>query len=140
MKKVYRKYPNRRIYDTDQKRYVNLDDIKAAILKMHSVEVKDSKSGEDVTNTVLLQIIGKQESESATKTVTAQTLMNLIQIYENPLSHAMAPYLENFLKMLQGMPDITPSENNAFFNPFIPQGDATKTQDFWGQWMKQFQR
>lgn len=52
-----RKYPNRRFYDVTRSRHVTLQDLHEAILEGHSVEVLDSKSGEDITNVILVQIL-----------------------------------------------------------------------------------
>lgn len=52
-----RKYPNRRLYDTSARRYVNLDDLAAMIRKGTEVQVVDAKTGEDLTRVVLTQII-----------------------------------------------------------------------------------
>lgn len=52
-----RKYPNRRFYDVTRSRHVTLQDLHEAILEGHSIEVMDSKSGEDITNVILVQIL-----------------------------------------------------------------------------------
>jgi len=54
---VIRKYPNRRLYDTSARRYVNLDDLAAMIRQGTEVQVVDAKTGDDLTRVVLTQII-----------------------------------------------------------------------------------
>jgi len=54
---VIRKYPNRRLYDTSSRRYVNLDDLAALIRKGTELQVLDARTGEDLTRIVLTQII-----------------------------------------------------------------------------------
>ena len=54
---VIRKYPNRRLYDTSSRRYVNLDDVAALVRQGAELQVVDAKSGEDLTRVVLTQII-----------------------------------------------------------------------------------
>lgn len=54
---VIRKYPNRRLYDTSSRRYVNLDDVAALVRKGRDFQVVDAKTGEDLTRVVLTQII-----------------------------------------------------------------------------------
>lgn len=56
-----RKYVNRRLYDTSQSRYVNLDDLRRLIIDGDSIQVRDQASGDDITASVLLQIIGESQ-------------------------------------------------------------------------------
>lgn len=55
--KLIRKYVNRRLYDTTQSRYVNLDDLRRLIIAGSDIKVIEQSSGQDITTTVLLQII-----------------------------------------------------------------------------------
>ena len=59
--RVIRKYANRRLYDTEQSRYVTLEDLRTLILEEVPFRVEDAKSGEDLTRTILLSIIIEQE-------------------------------------------------------------------------------
>ena len=61
--RILKKYPNRRLYDTEQSQYVTLDDVRKMILGKDPVKVLDSKTGKDLTRSVLLQIIAEQEAE-----------------------------------------------------------------------------
>jgi polyhydroxyalkanoate synthesis repressor PhaR len=56
--RVIRKYVNRRLYDTQESRYVNLDDLRRLILDDNEIRVTDRASGDDITTPVLLQIVG----------------------------------------------------------------------------------
>ena len=56
--RVIRKYVNRRLYDTQESRYVNLEDLRRLILEGHEIRVTDRASGDDITTPVLLQIVG----------------------------------------------------------------------------------
>ncbi|MDX1397855.1 MAG: polyhydroxyalkanoate synthesis regulator DNA-binding domain-containing protein, partial [Oceanospirillum sp.] len=60
--RVIRKYANRRLYDTSESRYVTLEDIKLLVINKEEFRVEDSKSGEDLTRNILLQIITEQEN------------------------------------------------------------------------------
>ncbi|MGB1881395.1 MAG: polyhydroxyalkanoate synthesis repressor PhaR, partial [Gammaproteobacteria bacterium] len=62
-KRVIKKYPNRRLYDTDQSKYVTLSDVRKLVLEGIPFTVVDKKSGEDITRNILLQIIIEQEEE-----------------------------------------------------------------------------
>ena len=57
--RILKKYPNRRLYDTQQSEYVTLDDVRKMILGKDPVKVLDSKTGKDLTRSVLLQIIAE---------------------------------------------------------------------------------
>ena len=59
----FKKYPNRRLYDIQQSKYVTVEDIRLLVLTGETITVKDSKSEKDLTRTVLLQIIAEQEDE-----------------------------------------------------------------------------
>ena len=62
-KRVIKKYPNRRLYDTEESRYVTLTDIKKLVTERIHFSVTDKKTGEDITRSILLQIITEQEEE-----------------------------------------------------------------------------
>lgn len=59
--RVIRKYVNRRLYDTKESRYVNLDDLRRLILEGNEIRVTDRASGDDITTPVLLQIVGDSQ-------------------------------------------------------------------------------
>lgn len=59
--RIIRKYVNRRLYDTTESRYVNLEDLRRLILEGHEIRVTDRASGSDITTPVLLQIIGDSQ-------------------------------------------------------------------------------
>ncbi len=61
MTRVIRKYPNRRLYDTQESRYVTLSDIRDLVQDEQDVVVIDKKSGNDITRSILLQVIAEQE-------------------------------------------------------------------------------
>ena len=64
--RLVRKYVNRRLYDTTQSRYVNLDDLRKLIIEGAALRVVDQASGDDITTSVLLQIIGDTQRSGAT--------------------------------------------------------------------------
>ena len=61
MARVIKKYPNRRLYDTAQSRYVTLSDIKNLVSEETDLVVIDNNSGDDITRLVLLQVVSEQE-------------------------------------------------------------------------------
>ena len=105
-----KKYPNRRLYDTAQSQYVNIDYIKALVKARTEFNVVDSKSGEDVTKTILLQIISESETNEQQSILTNKLLMQLIRFYDSDMQVFLREYLEqslvNFMEQqdqLQGM-------------------------------------
>ena len=105
-----KKYPNRRLYDTAQSQYVNMDYIKALVKARTEVNVVDSKSGEDVTKTIRLQISSESETNEQQSILTNKLLMQLIRFYDSDMQVFLREYLEqslvNFMEQqdqLQGM-------------------------------------
>lgn len=61
--RVIKKYPNRRLYDTEESRYITLADVRDLVLSKTEFVVVDKKSGHDITRAILLQIIIEQEQQ-----------------------------------------------------------------------------
>src|SRR5471032_1193838 len=78
--RVLKKYPNRRLYDTHLSTYITLADVKAMVLSAESFEVRDAKSGEDLTRSILLQIILEEES-GGVPIFSAAMLSQIIRFY-----------------------------------------------------------
>ncbi len=62
MARVVKKYPNRRLYDTETSAYITLAEVKQFVLAYEHFQVQDARSGEDITRSILLQIILEEES------------------------------------------------------------------------------
>jgi len=92
--RLIRKYTNRRLYDPASSRHVTLEDIRQLIVDGDDVRVVDEKSGEDITRSILLQIVSEQE-QSGRPILTPALLTQLIRLYGNPLQAAMARFLES---------------------------------------------
>lgn len=91
--RVIKKYPNRRLYDTDTSTYITLADVKALVMTSAPFVVRDAKSGEDLTRSILLQIILEEEAGGAPM-FTEPVLANIIRFYGNALQGFMGSYLE----------------------------------------------
>lgn len=98
MRKI-KKYPNRRLYDTSKSTYITLDDVKALVLGLERFVVVDSKTEEDLTRSILLQIIMEQEGDDGGSVMTNEVLMSLIRFYGQPLRGEMSKYLESSIKV-----------------------------------------
>jgi polyhydroxyalkanoate synthesis repressor PhaR len=79
-KRVIKKYPNRRLYDTEESHYVTLTDIKKLVTEQIPFSVIDKKTGEDITRSILLQIITEQEEEGQ-PLFTVEALEQIIGFY-----------------------------------------------------------
>lgn len=104
--RVIKKYPNRRLYDTSTSSYVALADVKQLVMKQASFRVLDAKSGEDLTRSILLQIILEHESEGA-PILTEQVLANIIRFYGHSMQGFMGSFLEkNVQTFMDSMPSL----------------------------------
>jgi len=103
--RVIKKYPNRRLYDTSSSSYVALADIKQLVMHNTPFRVVDAKSGEDLTRSILLQIILEHEAEGS-PILTEQVLANIIRFYGHSMQGFMGAYLE---KNVQTFMDNVPS-------------------------------
>ncbi|MET4160433.1 MAG: polyhydroxyalkanoate synthesis repressor PhaR [Marinobacterium sp.] len=92
--RILRKYTNRRLYDTSRSCYVTLEDVKQLVLSGEKFQVQDSKTGNDLTRNILLQIISEQEAEGHGTLLTNQVLQQLIRFYGDSMQGMMSQYLE----------------------------------------------
>ncbi len=97
--RIIKKYPNRRLYDTAESRYITLADVRNLVLQEIVFDVIDKKSGADITWSVLLQVIGEQKHQGA-EVLTRDFLAQLIRTFETGTSDIMAVHLEQSLNLL----------------------------------------
>jgi polyhydroxyalkanoate synthesis repressor PhaR len=100
--RIIKKYPNRRLYDTKSSSYVTLTEIKHLVMEGQPFVVRDAKSGEDLTRSLLLQIILEEESAGAPM-FTEAVLANIIRFYGHAMQGHMGAYLESNLQSLMMM-------------------------------------
>ena len=96
--RIIKKYPNRRLYDTEISSYITIEDVRQLIVDGETFEVRDAKSGEDLTRSVLLQIIAEHESEGE-PVLSTQLLSQIIRFYGDSLQGFMGNYLERSMQM-----------------------------------------
>ena len=96
--RIIKKYPNRRLYDTEISSYITIEDVRQLIVDGEDFEVRDAKSGEDLTRSVLLQIIAEHESEGE-PVLSTQLLSQIIRFYGDSLQGFMGNYLERSMQM-----------------------------------------
>lgn len=91
---IIKKYANRRLYDTGRSSYVTLDDLCEMVKEGHDFVVQDAKSGDDLTRTVLTQIIVDQESKGEENLLPTDFLRKLIGFYGGENGNLIPNYLE----------------------------------------------
>jgi polyhydroxyalkanoate synthesis repressor PhaR len=91
--RIIKKYPNRRLYDTETSSYITLNDVKKLVLEHVQFRVEDAKSKEDLTRSILLQIILDEESAGAPM-FSCDMLTQIIRFYGNAMQGMMGSYLE----------------------------------------------
>lgn len=96
--RVIKKYPNRRLYDTVESRYITLADVRTLVVKKIDFVVIDKKSGEDITRTILLQVITEQEQQGEA-VMSPDFLSQVIRSYGKVVPGFAAHYLEQSMKL-----------------------------------------
>jgi polyhydroxyalkanoate synthesis repressor PhaR len=97
-KRVIKKYPNRRLYDTNESKYVTLSDVRKLVLEETPFCVIDKKTGEDITRNILLQIIIEQE-EGGEPMFSTDALQQMIGFYGNSARSLAGDFLRNSVHM-----------------------------------------
>src|SRR5580765_2966828 len=140
--RVIKKYPNRRLYDTDISSYITIEDVRQLIVDGEEFEVRDAKTGEDLTRQVLLQIIAEHEQDGE-PVLTTPMLSQMIRLYGDSMQGFMGNYLERamhlfteqqaqFRQQLGGMLGPTPW---TMMNQM-----AERNMDVWKEMQQQFLR
>ena len=80
--RIIKKYPNRRLYDTEHSKYVTLEDIRMLVIENKEFVVVDAKSKQDITKNILLQIVVEKENKG-NSFFSIETLTRIIRSYEN---------------------------------------------------------
>jgi polyhydroxyalkanoate synthesis repressor PhaR len=96
--RVIKKYPNRRLYDTVESRYITLDDVRRLVLEGVEFGVIDKRSQQDITRPVLLQVIAELEQRSGT-VLSQDFLAQLIRSHNAGLEGVLSTYLEQSLRL-----------------------------------------
>jgi polyhydroxyalkanoate synthesis repressor PhaR len=96
--RVIKKYPNRRLYDTVESRYITLSDIRRLVLDKVEFVVIDKKTQEDITRSILLQVIAEQEHQGE-PLMSQDFLSQVIRSYGGAMQGFVGSYLEQSLKL-----------------------------------------
>ena len=96
--RTIKKYPNRRLYDTKESRYITLNDIRQLVIEEEDFEVIDKKTGKTITRSVLLHVIAEQE-ENGDSVMSQDFLAHIIRAYNGQLPQIVRGYLEGSLRL-----------------------------------------
>jgi len=96
--RTIKKYPNRRLYDTEESRYITLADVRSLVVRKIEFVVIDQKSGEDITRSILLQVITEQEQQGEA-VMSQDFLSQVIRSYGKVVPSSAANYLEQSMKL-----------------------------------------
>ena len=127
--RLIKKYPNRRLYDTQTSSYITLADVKELVLEHGIFQVVDAKSGEDLTRNILLQIILEEEAGGAPM-FTSDLLSQMIRFYGNAMQGMMGKYLESNIRSFTDMQAKLQEQVRSVYGE-----KATVSQDLWAQFL-----
>ena len=125
--RIIKKYPNRRLYDTERSKYITLDDVKKLVMEGIEFCVKDVKTDEDLTRSILLQIISDQE-HNGEPLFSTQSLTQLIRFYGKAYQNVISDYLQNSIEMFtkQQKEFQDKLQQTVSTNPFNAMSDLTE--------------
>ncbi|MDP6376012.1 MAG: polyhydroxyalkanoate synthesis repressor PhaR [Pseudomonadales bacterium] len=137
-----KKYPNRRLYDTSDSKYVTINDVRKLIIAGESVQVHDARSDENITRTVLLQILAEQEAEGHEPVLTNRAIEQIIRFYGDRMGGVVSRYIEQsiltyldhqdqFRQRMRQLNELNPLNlmRDAFENPWTPRDNASPDGD-----------
>lgn len=132
--RLIRKYANRRLYDTASSRHVTTEDIRKMVAAGERVKVVDDKSGEDVTRSILLQIIASQE-QFGKPVLSTELLEAAIRFYGSPMQEMVTRYLEQTIGSVLRQQDVMRAEMaKALESPMAPMADlARQNMELWAK-------
>ena len=144
--RILKKYPNRRLYDTEVSSYITLAEVKAMVLQGVDFEVRDAKTGDDLTRSILLQIILEEET-GGVPIFSAATLSQIIRFYGHAMQGMMGSYLEKNLQTFteiqqrlaeqsKGLVDPAKLQSPELWSQFL-NGQAPFVQGLMGNYMEQ---
>ena len=114
--RTLKKYPNRRLYDTHTSSYITLADVKQMVLAGEEFEVRDAKTGDDLTRSILLQIILEEES-GGVPMFSAQTLSQIIRFYGHAMQGVMGTMLEKNMAAFAELQSQFLNQSKGLYDP-----------------------
>ncbi len=126
--RLIKKYPNRRLYDTQTSSYITLADVKQLVLENEDFTVIDAKTSDDLTRSILLQIILEEESNGSPM-FSSGALSQIIRYYGHAMQGMMGSYLEKNIQAFIDIQNKLTENSKGLYEgkPFSPE--------MWAQFM-----
>ncbi|MFZ4537976.1 polyhydroxyalkanoate synthesis repressor PhaR [Propionivibrio sp.] len=128
--RLVKKYPNRRLYDTKTSAYITLSDVKGLVLSLENFKVVDAKTGEDLTRSILLQIIIEEET-AGIPLFTTELLSQMIRFYGHAMEGMLGKYLETNIKSFSEFQMKLQEQSHSLYGDNSNQVQS----DMWSQFM-----
>jgi polyhydroxyalkanoate synthesis repressor PhaR len=138
--RIIRKYANRRLYDTEESRHINKEDVRRLIASGQDVRIVDEGSGDDITRSVLLQLVAEQEL-GGKPVLSDQMLTQIIRFYDHPMQGILGSYLQqSFESFLQQQSSLQEKMQEMMKSgPFAVMQDVAKqNMEAWQAMQKAF--
>lgn len=128
--RLIKKYPNRRLYDTKTSAYITLSDVRDLVLGTENFKVLDAKTGDDLTRSILLQIILEEET-AGVPLFTTDLLSQMIRFYGHAMQGMLGKYLETNIKAFTEFQKKLQEQSTSLYGD-----NSTQMQsDMWSQFM-----
>ena len=143
--RILKKYPNRRLYDTETSSYITLADVKKMVLTGQDFVVRDAKTSDDLTRSILLQIILEEET-GGVPMFSSQMLAQIIRFYGHAMQGMMGSYLEKNLQTFTDIQARLAEQSKGLYDPkaMSPElwtqflnGQAPAVQGLMGNYLEQ---
>ena len=123
-----KKYPNRRLYDTETSTYITLSDVKQLVLDQEDFKVIDAKTNEDLTRSILLQIILEEES-GGVPMFSSSMLTQIIRFYGHAMQGMMGTYLEKNIQAFIEIQNKLAEQSKSLYD------NSSSNREIWSQFM-----
>ncbi|MGE0311555.1 MAG: polyhydroxyalkanoate synthesis repressor PhaR [Lautropia sp.] len=128
--RLIKKYPNRRLYDTQTSAYITLADVKQLVLDSEDFKVVDAKTQADLTRSILLQIILEEEAGGA-PLFSSETLGHMIRFYGHSMQGMMGSYMEKTLQAFVEVQGRMQEQSKSLMD-----GRGVPSPEMWTQFMQ----
>lgn len=133
--RVIKKYPNRRLYDTRTSSYITISDVKQLVLDQEAFKVVDAKTNDDLTRSIMLQIILEEES-GGQPIFSEMVLSNIIRFYGHAMQGMMGMYLEKNVQAFLDIQARVAEQSKALMGSAAGKNQAAGNgADMWAQYM-----
>ena len=126
MSRLIKKYKNRRLYDTELSQYITIENLQHYVVDGIVFKVEDASSGEDITNTILLQILVEMEGRT-TQFLSSEVLRQIIRLAQHPMNQSLKGAFEDMMALMN---------QQLQSSPYL--GDYQKFHDAWNKQMQDF--